>query len=141
MEAKFPAVNQRIADGQNKHIKIRDTKTKRRWTLIYPSEDEGVNHPFYSQLPGIGIADLLRFVAGKTGFLSAFTHVLDQFVKQEPDPRDLLACIVALGTNMGLWKMAEVSGLRVIPLTAMVGSCAVFALILMIRLGRKVSGN
>lgn len=28
-----------------------------------------------------------------------------------PDPREILACIVAMGTNMGPWKMAEVSGL------------------------------
>jgi len=32
-------------------------------------------------------------------------------VKQEVEPRHVLACIVAMGTNMGLWKMAEVSGL------------------------------
>jgi Tn3 transposase DDE domain len=32
-------------------------------------------------------------------------------VKQEADPRHVLACVVAMGTNMGLWKMAEVSGL------------------------------
>jgi len=63
-------------------------------------------------LPGISIADLLWFVTEKTGFLSAFTHLLDRFVKHEPAPRDLLACLVALGTNMGLWKMAEVSGLN-----------------------------
>lgn len=111
LEAKFPTVNQRIQSGENKHIKIRDTKTKRHWTLIYPPEDEGVNHPFYSQLPGISIADLLRFVADKTDFLRTFTHVLDRFAKQEPEPRELLACLVALGTNMGLWKMSEVSGL------------------------------
>lgn len=40
-----------------------------------------------------------------------------------------------------LGHLAEVVGLRVIPLTAMLGSCAVIALILVIRLGRKVSGN
>jgi hypothetical protein len=32
-------------------------------------------------------------------------------VKQETDPRHVLACVVAMGTNRGLWKMAEVSGL------------------------------
>jgi hypothetical protein len=37
--------------------------------------------------------------------------------------------------------MASVAGLRVIPLAAMVGSCAVFALVLLIWLGRKVSGS
>jgi TnpA family transposase len=62
-------------------------------------------------LPGIGIADLLRFVSEKTEFMKAFTHVLGGYVKQEADPRHSLACVVAMGTNMGLWKMAEVSGL------------------------------
>jgi TnpA family transposase len=84
---------------------------KRRWTLIYPTDDEPVNSPFYSQLPGIDIEELLWFVAGKTGFLRNFTHVLDRYVKHEPDSREILACIVAMGTNMGLQKMAEVSGL------------------------------
>ncbi len=111
LEDKYERVNRRIENGDNKHIKITGTGDKRRWTLIYPSEEEPINSPFYGQLPGIGIADLLRFVAEKTGFLDAFTHVLGRYVKQDADPRHLLACIVAMGTNMGLWKMAEVSGL------------------------------
>jgi len=111
LEEKYERVNRRIENGENKHIKITGTGDKRRWTLIYPTEEEPINSPFYGHLPGIGVADLLRFVAGKTNFLSAFTHVLGRYVKQEADPRHLLACIVAMGTNMGLWKMAEVSGL------------------------------
>jgi TnpA family transposase len=35
----------------------------------------------------------------------------DVYVKNDPDHREILACLVAMGTNMGLWKMAEVSGL------------------------------
>ena len=54
--------------------------------------------------------DTTRFVTERAGFLSAFTHVLGRYVKQEVDPRYVLACVVAMGTNMGLWKMAEVSG-------------------------------
>lgn len=111
LEAKFKRVHERIENGDNKHIKITSAGDKRRWTLIYPTEEEPINSPFYGQLPGIGIADLLWFVAEKTNFLSAFTHVLERYVKQEADPRLILACIVAMGTNMGLWKMAEVSGL------------------------------
>ncbi len=110
LEAKFPAVNKRIANGENKHIKVTGT-TKHRWTLLYPPEEETVNSPFYDRLPGIGIADLLWYVAEQTQFLDAFTHVLDRYVKSDPERHELLACIVALGTNMGLWKMAEVSGL------------------------------
>jgi len=66
---------------------------------------------FYDHLPGIGIADLLWFVAEQTGFLGSFTHLLDRYVTHDPDTRAILACIVALGTNMGLWKMADVCGL------------------------------
>lgn len=111
LEARFDAVNQRINNGQNAHIKLNGAADKRRWTLIYPSAEESVNNQFYSQLPGVGIADLLWFVAGDTGFLNTFSHVLDRYVKHDPDPREILASIVAMGTNMGLWKMAEVSGL------------------------------
>jgi len=112
IEARFVSVNKRIEDGSNKHIKVTGVGAKRRWTLVYPTdEEEPANSPFYSQLPGINIEDLLWFVAGKTGFLRNFTHVLDRYVKHEPDPREILACIVAMGTNMGLRKMAEVSGI------------------------------
>lgn len=111
LEAKFKRVHERIENGDNKHIKVTGTGDNRRWSLVYPTQEEPINSPFYGQLPGIGIADLLWFVAEKTDFLSAFTHVLERYVKQEADPRLILACIVALGTNMGLWKMAEVSGL------------------------------
>ncbi|MDE2280617.1 MAG: Tn3 family transposase, partial [Xanthomonadaceae bacterium] len=111
LETRFSQVNQHITDNANKHIKVTGRAEKRRWKLIYPTAEEPGNGSFYSQLPGIGIADLLRFVAGATGFLGAFTHVLDRYVKHAPDTRETLACVVALGTNMGLWKMAEVSGL------------------------------
>ncbi len=105
LEDKFERVNRRIENANNKHIKITGTGDKRR------CEEEPINSPFYGQLPGIGVADLLRFVAERTNFLSAFTHVLGRYVKHEADPRHVLACLVAMGTNMGLWKMAEVSGL------------------------------
>src|SRR5947209_8099310 len=58
LDAKFTAVNQRIADGLNTHIKITGAAEKRRWTLKYPQTEEPVNSRFYSQLPSIGIADL-----------------------------------------------------------------------------------
>ena len=109
LETKYKSVNQRIDNGNNKYIKIMGTGDKRRWSLVYPAEEETTNSPFYSQLPRIGVADLLWFVDQETGFLKAFTHVLTCYVKQDADPRLIFACIVAMGTNMGLWKMADVS--------------------------------
>lgn len=111
LEKKFGLVSQRIENGVNRHIKIRGAGDKRRWTLVYPSEEEPINGPFFGELPAIGIADLLWFVHQETNFLSAFTHVLDRFVKHDPVWNEILACLIAFGTNMGLWKMAEVSDL------------------------------
>ena len=50
LEAKFKTVNQRIARGENRHIKIRGKGDKRRWSLIYPDEEEPSNSSFYSHL-------------------------------------------------------------------------------------------
>ena len=112
LETKIQAVNQRITDAVNQHIKVSGRGDKKKWALLYPSEEEPVNSPFYGKLPGIGVADLLWFVHQRTGFLNSFTHVLDRYAKHEPDPKELLAYIVAMGTNMGIGKMAEVSGLN-----------------------------
>lgn len=111
LEDRLVDVNQRVAASINAHIKVVGQGEKKRWSLIYPTAPETGNGPFYSQLPGIGVADLLRFVNGETQFLANFTHVLNRGVKHAPDLREILACVVAFGTNMGLGKMAEVSGM------------------------------
>ncbi len=111
LDARFKQVNERIENGDNKHIKVTGVGEKRRWSLVYPSEEEPINSPFYAPLPSISITDLLWFVAQETGFLHAFAHILERYVKQEADPRLILACLVALGTTMGVRTMAEVSDL------------------------------
>ena len=98
LAAKMETVHRRIADGANQHIQRKGHGEKRRGSLVYPEEEESINSPFYSQLPSIGIADLWWLVAENTGFLDAFTHVLDRYMKREADPRLIVACLVALGT-------------------------------------------
>jgi hypothetical protein len=111
IECLLERVNHHIDEGDDPYIKVRHRGGKPHLNLVYPEPAENVNHAFYGQIPSIDIARLLWFVASRTGFLKAFTHVLDRYVKHEADPRELLACIIAMGTNMGLRKMAEISGL------------------------------
>jgi TnpA family transposase len=111
LEDRLATVNQRVAACLNTNIKVMGQGDKKRWSLIYPTAPETSNAPFYSQLPGIAVADLLRFVNKESNFLDAFEHVVNRAVKHAPDLRQILACVVAYGTNMGLGKMAEVSGL------------------------------
>jgi hypothetical protein len=46
LEEKFERVNQRIENGDNKHIKITGSGDQRRWSLIFPTEEEPINSPF-----------------------------------------------------------------------------------------------
>lgn len=111
IECLLERVNHHIDEGDDPCIKVRRRGGKPHLNLVYPEPDENVNHAFYGQIPSIDIARLLWFVASRTGFLEAFTHVLNRYVRHEADPRELLACVIAMGTNMGLRKMAEISGL------------------------------
>lgn len=111
LEAKYALVNERIHSKRNTHFLLRGKKST-RWKLEYPTDESPGAGGLYAQLPMIGISDLLKFVAAKTGFREHFVHVLERFAKQPLDAPQLDATIVALGTNMGLLKMAEVADLK-----------------------------
>jgi TnpA family transposase len=113
LEEKLQHVNQRILDRENKDIKITGQGERVKWTLPYKRDEEEENHRFYHSVPIIGIASLLSYVHRKTGFLDGFSHVLDRYVKGTKDEKTLLACIVALGTNMSLGRMGEISDVDV----------------------------
>jgi len=109
LEALFKRVNDRIKNGESPDIKITGSGESLRWHLMYHNNAEPVDHPLYSQLPQIGIVDLLLFVHQKTNCLSAFIHLLDRYVKTDADMQCIIACLVAFGENIGLLKMAEIS--------------------------------
>ncbi len=113
LEEKIQHVNQRILAKENKDIKITGQGDKVKWTLPYKRDEEEENHQFYQAIPTIGIASLLSYVHRKTGFLDGFSHVLDRYVKGTKDEKTVLACIVALGTNMSLGRMGEISDVDV----------------------------
>jgi len=100
-----------VENGDNKHIKITGTGDKRRWSLIYPTEEEPINSPFYGQLPGIGIAGPVAVRRRKDRF-SERVHPCSGTLRETGDRSAPCACLHRRhDANMGLWKMAEVSGL------------------------------
>lgn len=113
LEEKIQYVNQRILTKENKDIKITGHGEKVKWTLPYKRDEEEENHQFYQSVPTIGIANLLSYVQRRTGFLDGFSHVLDRYVKGTKDEKTVLACIVALGTNMSLGRMGDISDVDV----------------------------
>jgi hypothetical protein len=109
LEKSLHTVNSRIKEGQNPYIKITEKGGKTKWTLPYTKSEEPVNNPIYDRLRQISISDLLHFVDEKCGYMAAFTHVIDKYVKTQVDSFRIFAVIVAYGTNIGLSKMADIS--------------------------------
>ena len=109
LEERLAEVNRRIASGENKHIQIKKSGSRVRWTLQYPRGSESVNHPFFEAVKQIDIASLMHFVNQDCQFLDAFEHVLGRYAKQTRDDRVIVACLIAWGTNMGLGRMAATS--------------------------------
>lgn len=109
LEKKFIDVNQRIINQDNKGLKITGEGKNIKWTLPYRRGEEEENHALYQSVTTIDIASLLAYVNQRTHFLSGFTHILDRHIKNDKDEKTLLACIVSLGTNMNLGRMAEIS--------------------------------
>ncbi len=109
LEDKYKIVNQRITNGENKNIKIKQSGEKISWTLPYSKKDDEVNNPIYNQFPQVSVIDLLNFVNKKCNFIDSFTHILNKSTKTEIDNSRIIASIIALGTNIGLFKMGSIS--------------------------------
>jgi hypothetical protein len=109
LETLISNVNQRIASGENSHIKIGNKRTSTAWQLPYQADDEGINHSVYNDLSQIDIAQVLSFANQQCGFTKAFEHVLDRNVTLGLDTHTLFAALIAWGTNAGIGQMAQVS--------------------------------
>ncbi len=111
IEPLYKRVNNRIEKGLNPSVQI-DGKHKDgspKWHLVYTETSKPLNHRIYGQFAPIDIASMLQLVDGHTNFLNAFTHLSPSNVSRKNDGQKLIACIVALGTNYGIGKMATIS--------------------------------
>tara|TARA_B100001778_G_scaffold234703_1_gene195622 strand:+ start:204 stop:923 length:720 start_codon:yes stop_codon:yes gene_type:complete len=69
-------VSQRIEDGDNQNVILRNRTGKTQWRLPSTSVKSMLNNPFFDLLKPINIADVLRYVDQETNFLDHFEHVL-----------------------------------------------------------------
>lgn len=112
IEELYQTVNRRIRQKDDQDIKVTEQGSKLKWQLNYKEDEETSNHQVYQQFAPVQITSLLPLVNQHTGFLSAFTHILPRNVRKKSDPQYLLASILALATNHGLKRMAEISDLN-----------------------------
>lgn len=106
---KIPHVGDRVQNGDNQSVIMRNRTGKTKWRLPYKGVGSMLNNPFFEQLKQVHVADLLRFVEQETQFLYAFEHVRNHQTANPSMHNDLIASIIANGTNFGLYRMAHIS--------------------------------
>ncbi len=72
-----------------------------------PDESRNFSLSLYELLPRIKITDLLMEVANWTNFHEQFIHASSNRAPNEEETTILMATLMAMGTNIGLTKMAE----------------------------------
>ncbi|GAA62462.1 hypothetical protein P20311_0235 [Pseudoalteromonas sp. BSi20311] len=109
LEAKLKEVSEHIFNGDNKYVEFIPGKAELKWSIPNKRWQETIDNPLYSQIQHMGIVELMLFVDQKTDFLKSFTHISVNKEKAPANKEDLIACILANGTNYGLYKMANIS--------------------------------
>ena len=109
MSDKLERVCQRIDEGDNRNVILRNRSGKTQWRLPYSGTKSTLNNPFFDRMKPINIADVLRFVHQETGFLKHFEHVRQAHSGQNDHLNDLLAAVIGNGTYYGLHGMASIS--------------------------------
>lgn len=72
-----------------------------------PEDARSYSLSLYNMLPRIKLSDLLIEVAGWTGFDEAFVHASTNRAPKGNEKSIIIATLMAMGTNIGLTKMAE----------------------------------
>ena len=108
-EALFQRLN-RASDhiGELEGVNLENGKMHiERLEKDVPDESQNFSFSLYEMLPRIKITDLLMEVANWTNFHEQFIHASSNRIPTEEEAIILMATLMAMGTNIGLAKMAE----------------------------------
>ena len=69
LSPRYKEVNGKITSGENNKIKLKQNKKGEvvRWHLPYKKSDDGVNNPFYENIPLTSVGEILQFANTHTG--------------------------------------------------------------------------
>lgn len=113
LEPLIIRVNQRISNGENKHVKIvRHRNGEVHWTIAYPKQNTEIDNPFYDQLEIKTISEIFDFVAKNCYFMKAFRHIKPRYAKSKLDYLGVKGTILANGTLQGKHSFSKCSNLK-----------------------------
>lgn len=109
LQSKLDGLSQQIQDSDDSNIILQSTSGKKRWRLPTKGTKKLLNNPFFQQVKPTNIADVLRYVDHHTQFIDAFEHVRKSLPIRDGQLNNLLATIIANGTNYGIYTLANIS--------------------------------
>lgn len=114
LSSRYQEINSKITSGENSKIKLKHNKAGEvvRWNLPYKKSDDGVNNPFYENLPLASIGEIVQFGNKHTGFMKKFTHILPIGSKKQANEAVVSACLVAKGTGVDIEKMKDICDVK-----------------------------
>jgi len=116
LEPLIVRVNERIANGENKQIKIRKNKNGEiKWTLPYPKKEKQnpeLNNPFFDNLELVDISDVFDFVNQQCNFIDEFVHFKPKNAKIRKDYIGIKGVILANATTNGIYLFSKKSNIK-----------------------------
>lgn len=113
LDKKIITVNEAITNGENTYVKLKQSKDGSMiWTLPYTKKSLELNNTFYEKIPPISIIRILQFVNEQIQFMKEFTHIKPHYAKSQLDEMAIYACLIANGTNLGIFKMSNLCDLN-----------------------------
>lgn len=99
LEVKLKEASEHIFSGDNKYVEFIPGKAELKWSIPNSRWQQTIENPLYNQIQHMGIVELTLFVDQKTDFLKSFEHISANKEKTPVNKEDLIACILANGTN------------------------------------------
>lgn len=109
LNAKYQTVNQRFNEKRNPYLSINNEK---RVSVATPALDDKDTEYIAALLDQNGYIPVLRVLSDiddVTQFTQCFKHHSIKYIKKRPRPTTFHAGIIALGCNIGVPKMAQIS--------------------------------
>jgi hypothetical protein len=105
----YKRTNRNIDNGKNSFIKF---KRDDSWTLVTPKQDKETEHLLKTFFPNnkvVSLSEVLSIVNRATSYLDSFNHLKTTRSHSKPSPHIFLAGIIALGSELGISKIANIS--------------------------------
>ena len=119
LDSAWEETNANIAKRTNKGIELTETleadgsTTIQSWKLLYDAKEK-LDDAFFSNLPRVEIADVLKFIGDLTQLWSGFTHIKHRYIKrQKPNTLAIIACILAKAFGLNIQQMAEICDINI----------------------------